>query len=187
MLTTILRDLRTNPPTDIDAEVVLDFPDSRFPDVEATWSADRLGLAGGAEHRHWDWLRKLGSPNYRYVAVTLGTSVEGLMAVARTPRPCRLSAGLQVLYVDFIEVAPWNLPWHPNGMRFSGTGKSLLAAACRASDADGFSGRVALASLPQAEGFYRACGMTEGGTSYGMVYFEYTEAAAQAFRSRVGV
>jgi hypothetical protein len=186
VLTTLLRDLRTQPPTVVDAEVVIDFPDSRFPDVEAAWDAERHQLVS-AEHRHWDWLRKLGNPDYRYVAVTLGTSVEGLMAVAKAPRPSRLTAGVQALYVEFIEVAPWNAPQHPNGRRFNWVGKSLLAAACRMSATAGFGGRVGLSSLPQAEGFYRTCGMTECGTSYTLVYFEYTEADAATLRTQTGL
>ena len=77
------------------ADVVIDFPDGRFPDVEAAWDAERHQLMS-AEHRHWDWLRKLGSPDYRYVAVTLGASVEGLMAVAKLPVVEIKSAGLEI-------------------------------------------------------------------------------------------
>lgn len=186
MLTTLLRDLHAQPSVVVDAEVVIDFPDSRFPDVETAWTAERRQLMS-VEHRHWDWLRKLGNPDYRYVAVTLGASVEGLMAVAKVPRPSRLTAGVQTLYVEFIEAAPWNHPSHPNGRRFHGVGKALLAAACRMSDADGFGGRVALSSLPQSEGFYRTCGMKECGTHYTLVYFEYTEAEAATLRAGVGI
>jgi hypothetical protein len=186
VLTTLLRDLRTSPPSVVDAEVVIDFPDSRFPDVEATWTAGRQLLVS-AEHRRWDWLRKLGNPDYRYVAVTLGTSVEGLMAVAKVPRPSQLSAGVSSLYVGFIEVAPWNLAAHPNGVRYSGTGSSLLATACRMSEDAGLGGRVLLSSLAQAESFYRRCGMTECGPNFTLVYFEYSEADAAAFRARVGI
>lgn len=186
MLTTLLRDLRTNPPTVIDAEVVIDFPDARFPDVEAAWGAERHGLLS-AEHRHWDWLRKLGRPDFRYVAVTVSASVEGLMAVAKMPHPSRLTGGAQSLYVEFIEAAPWNLPAHPNGPRFKLVGKSLLATACRMSEQAGFDGRIGLASLPQSEGFYRGCGMRECGTLYTLVYFEYSEADAAALRTQIGV
>lgn len=187
MLTTLLRDLRTQPPAVVDAEVVIDFPDSRFPDVEAAWSADRRAMTGVAEHAHWDWVRKLGHPDYRYVAVTLGRSVEGLMAVAKVPRPSQLTVGVSSLYVGFIEAAPWNLTAHPNGVRFSGTGSSLLATACRMSEDAGLGGRVLLSSLAQAESFYRRCGMTECGPNYTLVYFEYSEAAATSFRARVGI
>lgn len=186
MLTTLLRDLRTQPPAVVDAEVVIDFPDSRFPDVEAAWAAERRQLLS-AEHRNWDWLRKLGNPDYRYVAVTLGPSVEGLMAVAKLPRASQLTAGVSSLYVAFIEVAPWNLPWHPQGVRYRGTGAALLGTACRMSHAGGFGGRVLLSSLSQAEGFYRACGMKECGTNYGMVYFEMPEADAATLRAKVRV
>jgi hypothetical protein len=186
MLTTLLRDLRTQPPTVVDAEVVIDFPDTRFSDVEAAWTAERHQLVS-AEHHRWDWLRKLGNPDYRYVAVTLGASVEGLMAVAKLPRPSQLTAGVLSLYVAFIEAAPWNLSAHPAGIRFGGTGSSLLAAACRMSEDNGLGGRVLLSSLPQAERFYRRCGMTECGPNYTLVYFEYSEAAAASFRARVGV
>jgi hypothetical protein len=152
----------------VTADVVIDFPDGRFPDVEAAWTAERRQLLS-AEHQRWDWLRKLGNPDYRYVAVTLGASVEGLMAVAKQPRPSQLTVGVSSLYVAFIESAPWNLRAHPNGVRFGGTGSSLLAAACRMSEDVGLGGRVLLSSLSQAESFYRRCGMTECGPNYSLV------------------
>jgi hypothetical protein len=72
-------------------------------------------------------------------------------------------------------------------MRFRGCGKSLLAAACRMSKADGLDGRVLLSSLPQAESFYRTCGMAECGIDHGLLYFEYSEADAATLRGRVGI
>lgn len=76
MLTTLLLDQRTSPPSPVVAEIDADFPDSRFLDVEASWATERRQLVS-AEHGHWDWMRKLGHPDYRYVAVRLGTSVGG--------------------------------------------------------------------------------------------------------------
>lgn len=109
------------------------------------------------------------------------------MAVAKAPRASQLVAGVQALYVAFIEVAPWNLTWHPQGVRHKGTGVALLGTACRLSHTYGFGGRVLLSALPQAEGFYRACGMKECGTSYGMLYFEMSEADATTLRAKVRV
>jgi hypothetical protein len=42
------------------------------------------------------------------VAVECDGEVQGIMAVLRIPQPARLGDG-QVVYVDYLESAPWNL------------------------------------------------------------------------------
>lgn len=182
---TILADYRVTPPLAVQARVEIDFPDTRFGDVERLWSPERLRLPGSAEHGHWDWLRKVGSSRHRFVAVEVGVSVEGVMAVVRSPVASRLSPGEQALEVGFIEVAPWNLKGHPDGGRYELVGSSLLRVAVWLSENAGHRGRVGLAALPQAEGFYRRCGMKHAGWQYGLVYFEYDEASAASFLAQV--
>lgn len=185
MFETILADIRATPPVAVTAPIDLDFPDIRFGDVERAWSPERLRLPGSAEHSRWDWLRKVGNARYRFVAVEYGGDVQGLMAVIRAPVASRLTPGEQQLEVGFLEVAPWNLPGHPDGGRYELVGSSLLRAAVRLGQDGGFRGRIGLSSLPQAEGFYRRCGMADAGWQYGLVYFEYDEPTAASFLAKI--
>lgn len=110
------------------------------------------------------------------VAVELDGEVQGLMAILRLPRAARLG-NKHVVYVDYLESAPWNLKGSPDPPRFLGVGTVLMAEAVRISTEEGFEGRVGLHSLPQAEAFYNKCGMTRLGADpnyYDLVYFEYT-------------
>jgi hypothetical protein len=69
--------------------------------------------------------------------------------------------------------------------RFSGVGTVLMAAAIQFSIDEEFSGRVGLHSLPQADDWYRKCGMTDLGPDAGekqnLRYFEMTPEQAKEF------
>lgn len=165
--------------------------------AEASWAVERRSLADQLspteplEHTHWDWRNKADSVRsgaHVLVAIELEGDVQGLMAVVRQPRPARLSAGALV-YVDYIESAPWNLrdAWGPP--RFLALGTALLADAIRMSIEMGCAGRVGLHSLPQAERFYEKCLMTRVGrdpTYYELVYYEYSGDRAMEFPGRLG-
>jgi hypothetical protein len=109
------------------------------------------------------------------VALELDGQVQGLMAILRLPRPGRLGDGA-VVYVDYLEAAPWNLKGFSDRPRFLGVGTVLMAEAVRISAEEGLDGRVGLHSLPQAEAFYDKCKMTRLGedpTYFDLVYYEY--------------
>lgn len=148
---------------------------------------------------HWDWNKKTAAfqnlLSYRMFAVTCALDTQGLMAVATdvVMHPSRLPddkgrRGLGLVYIDFLEAAPWNRPEHVQSPRYRGVGSVLIATAIQLSLDEGFKGRIGLHSLPQSEDFYRnVVRMTDLGpdTSYpGSVplrYFEFTTAQAQAF------
>ena len=90
------------------------------------------------------------------------------------------------MYVDYLEVAPWNrtiLADRP--ARYAGCGSAMLAAAVVASREEEFRGRIGLHSLPQSEDFYRRIvGMTSLGSDAskgGLTYFEMDPTAADRF------
>jgi hypothetical protein len=186
-----LADSRVDPPVPIAAEVIRHFPSTRLPAVEALWSPARLELAtarevGGAplESGHWKWTAKgerVDRGELSLVAVECVGDVQGLMAIPTRPRAATLSPGESVLYVDYLEAAPWNqrAPGHPP--RFIGAGSVLIADAIRASDELGYGGRVGLHALPQAVTFYQHnCAMTRVGPDpeyYDLIYFEYADRA----------
>lgn len=90
--------------------------------------------------------------------------------------------GKPLVYVDFLESAPWNWPIPEIGRegRFGGVGSVLLWKAVKQSEEEGFRGRVGLHALPQAESFYeRAFGMTPLGRDVNKENLLYMELTAE--------
>jgi hypothetical protein len=81
-----------------------------------------------------------------------------------------------LIYLAYIESAPWNLEVYSKNPRYTGVGKELYKVAVRISDQFGFEGLVGLHSLPGVENFYKSsCRMTPLGCdpNYGnLMYFE---------------
>jgi hypothetical protein len=118
--------------------------------------------------------------------------MQGLMMVAHSPYLARLApdAGGPLVYIDYLESAPWNIRPLAESPRYGAVGMRLLWAAVEVSVAEGFAGRVGLHSLPQAEPFYeQACGMTNLGVDpdyESLNYFEFTRGGAEVFLARGG-
>jgi hypothetical protein len=184
-----IQDCRSNPPTLLAGELVRDFPDTSFPDVERLWSPERLRLPLHAQHSHWNWVRKMGTTSFQFLAVRVGGSVEGLAAVWRNPHPSLLTTTAHAVELAILEGAPWNVDGHPDGIRYQGVGTALLIETVLISREAGHAGRLRLSALPQAEDWYRRRGMTEVGSQYpgGLVYFEYTQTQADSLLARYGV
>lgn len=185
--------------TDVAATVRLGLTDAEVLAVEAVWGPVRRAavqrlVQGGyplhqmPQHWHWDWGRKvpkLALLAYTGVGVEVGGDCQGLMLLALVGHDARLPAdlGRPLVYVDYVETAPWNLdPLDPNP-RYSGVGKRLLTAAVQVSADEGFGGLIGLHSLPQAEGFYeQRCRLVRVGPDphyAGLEYFESTRQRAQ--------
>lgn len=144
-------------------------------------------------HR-WDWRAKAEALRqllaHRGFAVISEGVTQGMMIVDLTTRRCRLAAqeGKDLVYVNFIENAPWNRPELVSLPRFRGVGSVLMRAAVELSVEEEFKGRVGLHSLPQANSFYaNTCCMTDCGPDpgyQGLRYFEMTPEQAEEFISR---
>lgn len=139
---------------------------------------------------HWNWRAKQmaaqGLLAKTGFSVMCGGMTEGLMLVDTTRQSLHsLSAGKPLVYVEYLEAAPWNRPNLQKPIRYRGVGSALISAAIELSLQEGFRGRIALHSLPQADGFYRAtCGMTDFGpdpTYHNLRYFEMTKDQGEAF------
>jgi len=180
-------------------------------DSERRWLAVRLAMASALEaveaapadwpqHLHWDWEAKLaigeeldvGGPlsPYRLMGIRMrGEEVwQGLVLATCVGHIERAGGrGRDVLYVKYLETAPWNLVVKELGQqgRYGGVGPQLLRACVALSRALELRGRLGLHALPQAERFYREdCGMTDFGVDEdveGLRYFEMTEEQATAF------
>jgi hypothetical protein len=139
---------------------------------------------------HWNWKGKkqrvAGLLASRGFSVTCDGCTQGMMLVdlnhvARIPSQLRKP----LVYVDYLEVAPWNQPMVVSTPRLAGVGSALIDAAIALSFEQNFHGRIGLHSLPQADTFYREkCGMVCVGpdSAYqNLNYFEMTAKQAKAF------
>jgi hypothetical protein len=192
---TRLADSRVNPPVFIPATIIRRFPPARLPEVETAWSPARLELAmavqasgSDLESSHWNWkfkVERVERGELALFAVECEGAIQGLMASPTRPRPAVLTPRESVVYIDYLEAAPWNLHAPGRLRRFGGVGSALITEAIIMSMELGFHGRVGLHSLPQAERFYfENCRMRRIGTDpayYDLVYFKYTEEAGTAF------
>jgi len=155
----------------------------------------------GEQHGHWDWhgkcVRFTPALGYQSFAIECQGCAQGLMLVQNS-KSCRhvSQLGLELVYVAYLEVAPWNRKPSisrpdPSKTRFEGVGKVLIAAAIQQSRELGYEGRIGLHSLPQAESYYRnQVVMLDLGVdradpqNHGLRYFEMSSAQASAFMVR---
>jgi hypothetical protein len=177
-------------------------------DAEAHWAPARVRLVQKYLERgirrqdwpqslHWNWASKaiglhgiLGSvlSAERLMGIECDGKWQGLLLGECTRHRSRISSPpKELVYVDFVESAPWNWKLEPVGQEplYRGVGPQLLEMATRWSAQLGFKGRLGLHALPQAEGFYRdRCQMTELGpdaTYQNLCYFEMAETQAESF------
>jgi len=190
----------------VDAMLDTEIAPARLIGIEAVWGPARIaavqhriaaGVPTGQVPQHWHWNWALKSANlqflaYRCLGIECQGQMQGLMMVKTAGCAARLppDAGKPLVYVDYVEVAPWNLRALSAAPRFGGIGVRLIEAAIRLSRDEGLHGRVGLHSLPQAEAFYRdTCRMACLGAdaSYeDLPYYELTRAKAAEFLGEGG-
>lgn len=161
------------------------------PMTEATWrrlKSEGVPRANWPQDLHWDWRKKLDDMRGLLSGVTFCIEcdghTQGMMAV-NTARRAR--DGDHLVYIEYLEAAPWNRREHSAKIKFRGVGSILMYAAIGLSEDEEFKGRVGLHSLPQADQFYGKCGMTDHGMDtkyYNLRYFEMTTEQAQQFKKR---
>lgn len=143
------------------------------------------------QSRHWNWRRKtealqgmLAQPGFSIVCDGM---TQGMMIVDMTTHRCRIESqkGKDLVYIDFVENAPWNRPELADPPLYRGIGSILIRAAVALSEEGEFKGRIGLHSLPQANSFYaNTCGMSDLGMDpehQDLRYFEMTPEQAKAF------
>lgn len=183
------------------AEFIEDVPLPLLRRTEALWRPEFRRLKQAAldrgvtedelplEHSEWDWERKKRGTNKdsRFFGVEYEGQVQCLMMIS-TGMDCKIpeQAGLPLVYVDYLEVAPWNQSRLVVERPFAGLGGLLLDVAISISRELGCEGRIGLHSLRQSEKFYRNCRMTDCGVeSAGYTgehrFFEMTPEQARSF------
>ncbi len=160
--------------------------------AEGAWGPYRR--AARVQHVHWNWLLKFGllsGSNTTFVGVVCRGVMEGLAQIQVVGKSARLppAAGDPLVFMEYVESAPWHLRPTAGHPRLRHIGSQLVRGAILISLRSGCAGRIGLHSLAQAEPFYRdKCRMTELGPDPGynkMRYFEFTAADATAFEQRV--
>ena len=181
----------------VPAEILNEISRDELVDVHLDWQPARLEALKNLRSRgkpwpenwHWDWSTKADNLNflaYRCFAVECESRTQGLMMISTIGWHGRIDvqAGKPVLYIEYVESAPWNLAAFVERPLFSGIGVALIQAAIRVSVDEGFAGRIALHSLPQSQPFYRRymhdLGIDLSHTEK-LCYFEMTETQAKEF------
>lgn len=143
------------------------------------------------QSRHWNWRQKtqalqgmLAHPGF---SIVCNGTTQGMMIVDTTTHRCRVESqkGKDLVYVEYIENAPWNRPELADPPLYRGIGSILIRAAIALSIEEEFKGRIGLHALPQSNGFYaNTCGMTDLGIDasyHGLRYFEMAPELAESF------
>lgn len=145
---------------------------------------------------HWDWSRKapeLGLLEVTGFGILCDDDWQAIMLTKTATYSARLAAdkGKPLVYIDYIETAPWNWPIPAVAAkgRYKGVGSILIREAVKQSLREGFQGRTGLHALPQAETLYHRCGMTAVGRDekkQDLLYFEFSPAQAKDFLEKGG-
>ena len=149
------------------------------------------------ESVHWNWGFKaaISDPHrldalgdIRLFGIEADAQWQGLLFGLSGGHASRIAeVGRPLVYVDFLEAAPWNWDIAPlsRSGKFRGIGGQLMELAVRWSLSLGYRGRVGLHSLPQADGFYAGrCRMENLGADSGyngLCYFELAESNVLGF------
>lgn len=168
--------------------------------IEREWWPHRLDIlveirrknATAPESLHWDWSKKARELELLEAdgfGVVFDGKWQGAMLTKSARYFARLGgdAGKPIVYIDYLEVAPWN--WNLSAIgqapKIKGVGSVLFREAVRYSDSQGFHGRVGLHSLPQSVGFYGGpCQMRSLGpdaSKQDLLYFELSRERASTF------
>ena len=164
-------------------------PDDDY--IEATdklWRVYRERFANAQkvvpEHHHWSWKWKLQQELnrdslFKCFGIIADDEPQGLMLLNYGREYLSRMPGQTerlLIYLSYIESAPWNNKEYCDNPRYAGVGKELHRTAVRFSDHLGFGGLVGLHSLPGVESFYEnTCQMIPFGRDpnyENLVYFE---------------
>lgn len=186
----------------VNAELWDTITEKNLADWEAEWTPELFKLLKALnkkdidrklwpQSRHWNWQEKMraieGLLSNRSFAIICNGMTQALMITDLTKRAqIESQKNNHIVYIDFLEVAPWNrkalIEQQPH---YAGAGSILILAAIEMSKEEGFKGRIGLHSLPQSNDFYaNKVGMTDHGQDaayQNLRYYEMTPEQAEAF------
>lgn len=158
--------------------------------IRAELSARGIAKGKLPQSGHWNWARKIdevdGILDFRSFCITVDKVTQGLMRtdISQISQVARIESqkGRPLVYVDYLEAAPWNCSYHGSPVLYRGIGTALITAAIELSLEEGYKGRIGLHSLPQSNDFYAKLGMTDLGPDakcQKLRYFEMTSEQAK--------
>lgn len=125
---------------------------------DANDDAEAQGKQPVAEDVHWRWENKLdfrsGQLAYRGYAIECKGVTEGMMMTNLVGHQSKIEPPKDVLYVEYLSVAPKNREIIQNPPKHKAVGRILFAVAVQLSREEGLQGRVGLHSLPGAASWY---------------------------------
>jgi hypothetical protein len=147
------------------------------------------------KHWGWNWTRKisqLGNPLLGFYGIECEGQMQGLLEVAKEGHLAKLPTqkGKPLIYVKYVETAPWNIKLLDPKPRYGGIGSRLIRIAVDLSIEESCKGRVGLHSLPgekkgEPEWFYHHVCLMEPMEAErdgeGLLYLELTEEKADEF------
>ena len=138
------------------------------------------------EDSHWSWLRKSvvsTGPEYEWFYYLAENQVQGICNIYH-PKPSKIDA-MDIFYVKYVAIAPWNRPNCLSPKKFGGIGTILIKVALtHAIDVLGYRPGFSLHSLPQAEGYYLKIGMKDFGpdaAEQNLHFFEMERETSERF------
>ena len=146
-------------------------------------------------HWGWDWARKisrLGNALLGFYGIECEGKMQGMLELAKEGYRAKLpeQTGMPLIYIKYLETAPWNIRLLDPNPRFGGIGSQLVRAAVELSHNESCKGRLGLHSLPgsspgEPEWFYEhVCKMQpieSERDGEGLLYFELTSEKADEF------
>lgn len=157
--------------------------ESNISDYEKIW-LPKMGEQS-REDLHWDWRAKIGKYSnpllYSHFCIEHQKETQGLAVVTKGGAFSRLPEmqNQDIMYLNYLAVAPWNHKAYGSNRRFKGVGLVLVGAVVQLSLDEGLSGRVGLHSLSNAEGFYKSLGFEDLGADDQCQNLKYFELPAE--------
>jgi hypothetical protein len=173
---------------------LMDWETKWRPVIEATvqrLASQNVPASQWPQSDHWDWRRKIedmkGLLSGASFCIECESVTQGMIALNIAKGRARIEEqkGQHLVYVEYLEAAPWNRIEHVTKPRYRSVGSNLMYAAVALSQNEGFKGRIGLHALPQSQVFYAdKCGMTDLGPDpkyQNLHYFEMTVKQAEGF------
>ena len=206
MSTTPIRILERATGQPVEAELLDSLAPEDLMVLEAVWTPERARIVleiarAGLLHEvrpqslSWNWRAKAHHLRLSHAsgyAVVCDEEWQGAMLTKSGTHFSQLGEdrGKPLVYIDFLEVAPWNwtIPGIGQTRKYGLIGPHLVERAVRLSWDEGFGGRIGLHALPQSEPFYGgACRMTSLGADEeheNLTYFELSRDNADRMLER---
>lgn len=181
------------------AELVRELSRDDLAALQESWRAARVAVLQlclltnrtPPEHFHWDWRRKaqdLDFAAFEALGIFCEGFWQGALLIDKEAHRARLPVqlGKPLVYLDYMETAPWNLSAYNPNPPFAGVGTRFLAASVEISAEEEYAGRIGLHSLPSSAPFYRGRGLVELGddpAKQNLAYFEADTEIAERLKT----